>query len=92
MTNLEMLYAEQRRLKRQQPTSTASAMGRHQKLAQVQREIDYYELGDTISRSKIQSELAKIEELQNEIDRLTSFVDEKRKQLMTNVFGVQKII
>lgn len=86
-----MLYAEKRRLTKQQPTSTVSAMGRHQKLAQVQEEIDYYELGDTISRTEIQDELEEITGLQEEIDRLTRIVKEKRRKLMTNVFGVQEI-
>lgn len=92
MTNLEMLYAEQRQIKKQQPTSTASAMSRHQKLAKVQREIEYYELGDTISRTEIQEELEEIKGLQKEIDRLTWIVREKRENLVTNVFGDQEII
>lgn len=38
-------------------------MHRHQKIAQVQKELEYYELGDRISRKEIQDKLVGIEGL-----------------------------
>ena len=87
MTNLQQLYAERERLKRQNATGVASAMKRHQEVSKIQKEIDYYELGENISRAQIQEELAEIELLQVEIDRLTAVVAERRRVLAANVFG-----
>ena len=87
MTNLQQLYAERERLKRQKATGVASAMKRHQEISKIQKEIDYYELGDNISRAQIQEELAEIELLQVEINRLTAVVAERRRILTANVFG-----
>ena len=79
MTNLQQLYAERERLKRQKATGVASAMKRHQEISKLQQEIEYYELGETISRAQIQEELAEIELLQVEIDRLTAVVAERKR-------------
>ena len=87
MTNLQQLYAERERLKRQKATGVASAMKRHQEVSKIQEEIDYYELGETISRAQIQEELAEIELLQVEINRLTTVVAERKRLLAANVFG-----
>ena len=87
MTNLQQLYAERERLKRQKATGVASAMKRHQEISKLQQEIEYYELGETISRTQIQEELAEIELLQVEIDRLTAIVAERRRLLAAHVFG-----
>ena len=87
MTNLQQLYAERERLKRQKVTGVASAMKIHQEISKIQKEIDYYELGDSISRAQIQEELAEIEVLQVEINRLTAVVAERRRLLAAMVFG-----
>ncbi|WP_172370783.1 hypothetical protein [Sporosarcina jiandibaonis] len=87
MTNLQQLYAERERLKRQKATGVASAMKRHQEIEKLQKEIDYYELGDNISRAQIQEELAEIETLQEEVNRLTAVVAERRRVLAAKVFG-----
>ncbi|MDS9471437.1 hypothetical protein [Sporosarcina pasteurii] len=79
-------------MKEQEVTGAASSIQRHHKLAQLQKEIDYYELGDTISRKDIQVKLAEIEGIQEEINRLTAVVEEKRRTLLTHVFGEQTII
>lgn len=92
MTKLDQLYTKLTELEEQHVTGVASSMHRHHKMAQLQQEIDYYELGDTISREEIQVELAEMEEIQKEINRLTSVLDEKRQKLITNVFGSQSII
>ena len=87
MTNLQQLYAERERFKRQKATGVASAMKRHQEISEIQKEIEYYELGENISRAQIQEELAEIELLQVEINRLTAVVAERRRLLAANVFG-----
>ncbi|MBO1911632.1 hypothetical protein [Sporosarcina sp. 6E9] len=87
MKKLQQLYAERERLKGREATGVAGAMLRHQKISQVEKEIAYYELGDSISRAEIQEELAEIESLQAEIDRLTAVVTERRRILKTSVFG-----
>ena len=51
MTNLQQLYAERERLKRQKVTGVASSMKIHQEISKIQEEIEYYELGDSISES-----------------------------------------
>ncbi|AOV07524.1 hypothetical protein [Sporosarcina ureilytica] len=92
MTKLEQLNAEQKKWMEKKVTGSASAIARHHKIAQSQKEIDYYELGDTISRAAIQVKLAEIGEIQGEIKRLTAVVEEKRRTLITHVFGEQTII
>lgn len=87
MTNLQQLYAERERLKRQKVTGVASSMKIHQEISKIQEEIEYYELGDSISRVQIQEELAEIEVLQEEINRLTADVAERRHLLAAMVFG-----
>ena len=87
MTNLQQLYAERERLKRQKATGVSSAMKRHSEISKIQQEIDYYELGETISRAQIQEELAEIQLLQEEIDRLTAVVAERKRVLSAHVFG-----
>lgn len=87
MTKLEQLYAKQKQLEEQQVTGVAAAMQRYQRNSQLQKEIDYYELGDTISREEIQVELAEITRIQEEINRLTAVVDEKKRKLKASVFG-----
>jgi hypothetical protein len=87
MTNLQQLYAEHERLKRQKATGVASAIKRHQEITKIQKEIEYYELGDSISREQIQEELAEIELLQVEVNRLTEVVAERRRLLAAKVFG-----
>ena len=62
-------------------------MKRLQEISKLQQEIDYYELGETISRAQIQEELAEIELLQGEIDRLTAVVAERKRSLAAHVFG-----
>jgi hypothetical protein len=42
MTNLQQLYAEHERLKRQKATGVASAIKRHQEITKIQKEIEYY--------------------------------------------------
>jgi len=83
---LQELYAKRKQLETKEPTGVAGAMLRHNKLADLQRKIDYYERGDVISRAKIQVELKEIESLQEEVDCLHE-VAEMRSVLMTSVFG-----
>ena len=87
MTTLQELYAERKQLETKEVTGYAGAMLRHQKLEELQKEIDYYELGDVISRTQIQGDLNEIESLQEEIDRLQAEVTEKRSVLMASIFG-----
>ena len=60
MMKLQQLYAEQGRLKERKATGFAGMVQRHQKNSKLQKEIDYYELDDSISREEIQAELKKI--------------------------------
>ena len=92
MTKLEQLYEEQSRLNSQKVTGSASAMEKHQRKSNLQKEIDYYELGDNISRKHIQEELAEIETMQEEVNRLTAVVADKKRKLMENVFGAHAVI
>ena len=62
------------------------------KKLKLQKEIDYYELGDNISRKHIQEELAEIETIQEEVNRLTAVVADRRRKLMENVFGAHAVI
>ena len=87
ITNLQQLYADREKLKAQKVTGYAGAMQRHQKVSKLQKEIDYYELGDAISRTRIQDEMVEIDFIQEEINRLKAVVAEKRSILMGNVFG-----
>ena len=87
MTKLQQLYEEQSRLNAQKVTGSAGAMQRHQKTSKIEQEIDYYELGDSISRKHIQEELAEIETFQEEVNRLTAIVSDRRRKLIVNVFG-----
>ena len=92
MTNLQLLYAERERLKRQEVTGVASAMKRQQEISKLQQEIEYYELGDSISRAQIQEELAEIELLQVKINRLMAVVAERKHALSATVFGEHAVI
>ncbi|MHA6261161.1 hypothetical protein ACXYMX_14840 [Sporosarcina sp. CAU 1771] len=87
MTKLQELYTEQKELKERKATSTAGAMQRHQQLANVQREIDYYEQGDSISKAYIQEKVDEISTIQKEIDLLTGTLTEKKRILNEVVFG-----
>ncbi|MFD1928849.1 hypothetical protein ACFSFY_12480 [Sporosarcina siberiensis] len=87
MTRLKELYDQLKNVQKRQPTGTASAMQRHQHVAELQRKIDYYEQGDTISRTFIQQEMAEIHAVQQEIDKLTAVKEDKKRALMKNVFG-----
>lgn len=68
MTKLQEIYAKHKQLETKEPTGVAGAMLRHNKLADLQRKIDYYERGDVISRVQIQEEFNEIESLQKEVD------------------------
>lgn len=87
MTKLKELYEEREKIEGRKVTGTAGSMHKLQKLRKLQKEIDYYELGDTISRAEIQKELAEIEVLQGEIDRLSEVVAERRRVLKQSIFG-----
>jgi len=92
MIKLEQLYEERNRLNTREVTGFAGAMQRHRKREKIQEEINYYELGDNISRKHIQKELAEIETIQGEVNRLTAVVEERRRKLMVNVFGANTVI
>lgn len=87
MTKLKELYEEREKIEGRKITGTAGSMHKLKKLRTLQKEIDYYELGDTLSKSEIQKELAEIEVLQVEIDRLTKVVAERRCVLKKTIFG-----
>lgn len=86
MTKLKELYKEREQIEGRKITGTAGSMQKLQKLRELQKEIDYYELGDTLSKTEIQKELAEIEVLQVEIDRLTEVVAERRRVLKKTIF------
>ncbi|MCG7344795.1 hypothetical protein MHZ92_11670 [Sporosarcina sp. ACRSL] len=87
MTRLQELYRQLEEVMDRQPTGSASATLRHHQVADLRREIDYYELGDMIPRAYIQQEVAEINALQEEIDRLSALQAEKKRNLMNTVFG-----
>ena len=87
MTKLQELYEQREQLQAKKVTGYASAVKRHHEIAKLQKEIDYFEQGDSISRARVQEDLNEIETLQQEINRLTIQVGEKKRKLMVNVFG-----
>ena len=67
-------------------------MQRRNEKQKLQKEIDYYELGDSISRMHIPEGLAEIELIQDGVNRLTAVVAERRRKLMENVFWENVVI
>lgn len=87
MNILEELYARKKEVEQQKINSMASSMLRRQKLNRIQREIDYYEQGDEISRNAVQQQLAEIDKLQKQIDQLAVDLANKKTTLLNDVFG-----
>ncbi|WJY26252.1 hypothetical protein [Sporosarcina trichiuri] len=87
MMTIEELYAEKEKAQRKQPTSMAGVMKRHQTLARVQADIDYFDQGDLLSKKAIRKELEKITELQQQADDLQREIERRKNDLLQDVFG-----
>lgn len=92
MTTLEELYAKQNALKDKEVTGFASSMKRKVMMDELQKEIEYYERGDVITRTEIQADLAEMKKIHEEINRLNYSLNEKKQKLWTKVFGEQSIV
>lgn len=74
-------------LKDTEPKSYAGAMVRHQKMKALESQLLYLELGEEISRSRIDKEREEISALEQEIARLSRSVEEKKQNLHFYLFG-----
>ncbi|GKV69279.1 hypothetical protein NCCP2716_17770 [Sporosarcina sp. NCCP-2716] len=87
MQTIEQLYAEKEKTLARKPASSAGAMARHQTLARVQAEIDYFDQGDLLSKKALRKELAEIAELLRQADELLRQIEQRKQALLTDVFG-----
>ncbi|GEM_PF-6404983 len=87
MQTIEQLYAEKEKTLAKKPASAADAMARHQTLARVQAEIDYFDQGDLLSKKALRKELEEITYLQRQADELLCQIDRRKQALLTDVFG-----
>ena len=87
MGKLEQLHAEKGQILKEKPRSTAGAMKRHQTLARVQQEIDYFDQGDLLSKKALQKELQEIADLQRLADDLAVQIQTRKQKLLNGTFG-----
>ncbi|WOV84854.1 hypothetical protein PGH26_02710 [Sporosarcina jeotgali] len=87
MGKIEQLHMEKEQILKQKPRSTAGAMKRHQTLARVQQEIDYFDQGDLLSKKALQKELQEIADLQRQADDLAVQIQTRKQKLLKDTFG-----
>lgn len=91
MTILKKLYSKQESLSKKKATGSASAMKLHRDRKAVQEEIDYYELGDSLSKETIQKELKEIQTLEKKISHLTEELNDKKQSLNRYIYGNHQV-
>lgn len=74
-------------LKNTEVKSYAGAMQRHQQVKALESQLSYLELGEDVSRVKIDKEVEEITALEQEIARLSRSVEEKKQNLHFYLFG-----
>lgn len=91
LTKLLQLYAAKEQLEEKAVAGTASAMKKHHELKQFQQEIDYYQDGDTLSKTTLQHALTEIQQLEVQIKELTAELNVKKDALHHYGFGAHTI-
>lgn len=81
------LVEELENLRKRDVKSFAGAMVRHQEVKALEAQIHYLELGEEISRVRVDQELQEILALEQEISRLSRSVEEKKQNLHFYLFG-----
>ncbi len=87
MGTIEQLHAQKEHMLKETPRSSAGAMKRHQTLARVQSEIDYFDKGDLLSKKALQIELKEIAELQRQVEELSNQIQTRKQKLLKDTFG-----
>lgn len=83
----QTLEQQLHQLKGTEPKSYAGAMVRHQKIKAIENQLYYLELGEEVSRKRIDQEREEISALEQEIERLSRSVEEKKQNLHFYLFG-----
>ena len=83
----ETLERELIELKQKEVKSYAGAMQRHQQVKALEAKLHYLELGEEISRERVDTAIEEITALEQEIARLSRSIEEKKQDLHFYLFG-----
>ena len=83
----EALEKQLYELKTKEVKSYAGAMQRHQQVQALEAQLHYLELGEEISRQRVDEAIEEITALEQEIARLSRSIEEKKQDLHFYLFG-----
>ena len=83
----ETLERQLTELKQKEVKSYAGAMQRHQQVKALEAKLHYLELGEEISRERVDKAIEEITALEQEIVRLSRSIEEKKQDLHFYLFG-----
>ncbi|OZS77542.1 hypothetical protein CF394_10010 [Tetzosporium hominis] len=83
----ETLERQLTELKQKEVKSYAGAMQRHQQVKALEAKLHYLELGEEISRERVDKAIEEITALEQEIARLSRSIEEKKQDLHFYLFG-----
>lgn len=83
----EALERQLTELKQKEVKSYAGAMQRHQQVKALEAKLHYLELGEEISRERVDKAIEEITALEQEIARLSRSIEEKKQDLHFYLFG-----
>lgn len=83
----EALERQLTELKEKEVKSYAGAMQRHQQVKALEAKLHYLDLGEEISRERVDKAIEEITALEQEIARLSRSIEEKKQDLHFYLFG-----
>lgn len=83
----ETLERQLTELKQKEVKSYAGAMQRHQQVKALEAKLHYLDLGEEISRERVDKAIEEITALEQEIARLSRSIEEKKQDLHFYLFG-----
>ncbi|WP_342527815.1 hypothetical protein MKY84_03625 [Chryseomicrobium sp. FSL W7-1435] len=83
----EQLHQQLEDLKQREVKSYAGAMQRHQQVKALEAKLLYLELGEEISRERVDKAVEEITALEQEIARLSRSIEVKKQDLHCYLFG-----